>query len=213
MIISSWNIRGLNKRYKQNELKAFFLNLNITLLGCLETRINPRSVNKVKIKFSKDWKKHLVEAISNNKRIWLFWKESMVQVHIHLATPQMLHYQVKEKGSNFSGYITFVYGKNKINERRDLWEQLRQIHSNMQEAWLVIGDFNNVLSVHDQLNGQPMHQTELVEFEDCIRDIGLGQLNRKGCQWSWCNKKDVEDRIYRNIDWAFENASWLTHYK
>ncbi|XP_070016975.1 uncharacterized protein [Nicotiana sylvestris] len=76
----------------------------------------------------------------------------MVHVNIHLATPQMLHCQVKEKGSNFSGYITFVYGKNKIHERRELWEQLR-IHGNMQEARLVI---------------------------DCIKDIGRGKLTEKG---------------------------------
>lgn len=40
----------------------------------------------------------------------------------------------------------------------------------------------------------------------------MGQLNRKGCQLSWCNKWDVESRIYSNIDWALGNASWHTHY-
>ncbi|XP_070055463.1 uncharacterized protein [Nicotiana tomentosiformis] len=101
---------------------------------------------------------------------------------------------------------------NKINERRDLWEQLRQIHSTMHEAWLVIGDFNNVLPVNDRINGQPVHQTELVDFQECIKDIGSGKLSRKHCQWSWCNKRDTESRTYSNIDWAFGNASWLTHY-
>lgn len=82
----------------------------------------------------------------------------------------------------------------------------------MQEAWLVIGDFNNVLSVNDRLNGQPVHQGEITDLQDCIKDTGLGQLNMKGCEWSLCNKRDTEVRIYNNIDWAFGNASWLTHY-
>ncbi|XP_070032816.1 uncharacterized protein [Nicotiana tomentosiformis] len=82
----------------------------------------------------------------------------------------------------------------------------------MHEAWLVIDDFNNVLSVNDRLNGKPVQQAELVDFQECIKYIGLGQLNRKGCQWSWYNKRDAESRIYNNIDWAFRNASWLTHY-
>ncbi|XP_075108719.1 uncharacterized protein LOC142180400 [Nicotiana tabacum] len=68
----------------------------------------------------------------------------------------------------------------------------------MHEAWLVIGDFNNVLPVNDRINGQPVHQTELVDFQECIKDIGSG--------------KDTESRTYSNIDWAFGNASWLTHY-
>ncbi|XP_075110438.1 uncharacterized protein LOC142181316 [Nicotiana tabacum] len=95
---------------------------------------------------------------------------------------------------------------------RELWDQLRQMYSTMQEAWLVIGDFNSVLSVNDRINGQHIHQAELVDFQVCIRDIGVGQLNRKGCQWSWCNKRDAIDRIYNNIDWVFGNTSWLTKY-
>lgn len=94
-----------------------------------------------------------------------------MHVHILLATTQLIHCQVNDKGSKFSCCITFVYGKNKINGRKDLWEQLRQIHSNMFEALLVIGDFNNVMSVNDRINGQPVHQAELVDFQECIRAI------------------------------------------
>lgn len=61
----------------------------------------------------------------------------------------------------------------------------------MHEACLVMKDFNNALSVNDRINGQPMHQAELVDFQKCMKDLGLGQLNRKGCQWSWCNKRDA----------------------
>ncbi|XP_075111593.1 uncharacterized protein LOC142181865 [Nicotiana tabacum] len=137
----------------------------------------------------------------------------MVQVQILMVTTQMIHCQVKERGSQFSCYITFVNGKNKVHERRELWDQLRQIHSIMQEAWLVIGDFNSVLSGNDRINGQPIHQAELVDFQDCIRDIGVGKLNRKGCQWSWCNKRDAGDRIYSNIDWAGKEQNCIYLYE
>lgn len=56
MIISTWNIRGLNKPFKQKELKAFLLNQKIDLLGCLETRIKPRSGMKIKKKINKEGK-------------------------------------------------------------------------------------------------------------------------------------------------------------
>lgn len=61
----------------------------------------------------------------------------------------------------------------------------------MQEARLVIGDFNSGLSVDDRINGQPVRQAELMDFQRCIAETGLGQLNKKGCQWSWCNKRDT----------------------
>ncbi|XP_019242167.1 PREDICTED: uncharacterized protein LOC109222251, partial [Nicotiana attenuata] len=40
----------------------------------------------------------------------------------------------------------------------------------------------------------------------------LGLLNKKGCQWSWCNKREANDRIYSNIDWALGNYSWFLQY-
>lgn len=51
MIISSYNIRGLNKPFKQKELKAFLLKNNVTPLGYLETKIKPKSVSNARIKF------------------------------------------------------------------------------------------------------------------------------------------------------------------
>lgn len=49
-------------------------------------------------------------------------------------------------------------------------------------AWGLVGNmgFNSVLSVNDKLNGQPVHQAELVDYQECIKGIGLGKLNRKG---------------------------------
>lgn len=152
------------------------------------------------------------DAINERGRIWLLWKEKMVQVHIVMAGDQLVHCKVKDKSSQFTCDITFVYGKNTIAERRNLWEQIRQIHNNMQEAWLVIGDFNSVLTVDDRINGQPVQQAELMDFQRFIADTGLGQLNRKSCQWSWCNKREAKHMIYSNIDWAFGNAFWLTRY-
>lgn len=82
----------------------------------------------------------------------------------------------------------------------------------MVEACLVLGDFNTMLSVIDRINGNPISQTEVEDFQKCIADTGLGQLNRKGCQWPWCSKREAADRIYSNIFWALENSHWFMKY-
>ncbi|XP_075084774.1 uncharacterized protein LOC142168022 [Nicotiana tabacum] len=75
-----------------------------------------------------------------------------------------------------------------------------------------MGDFNSVLSVEDRLNGAPVHQNEVVDFKQCISDIGVGLINKKGAQFSWSNKWRAEDRIYSHIDWVFGNAEWFWAY-
>jgi len=50
--------------------------------------------------------------------------------------------------------MTFVYGKNSIALRKQLWEDLRMFANNMQEAWCVLGDFNTVLARKDRIGGR-----------------------------------------------------------
>lgn len=40
----------------------------------------------------------------------------------------------------------------------------------------------------------------------------MEQLNRKGWQWSWYNKREETERIYSNIDWVFGNPHWFMLY-
>ncbi|XP_060200788.1 uncharacterized protein LOC132629065 [Lycium barbarum] len=82
----------------------------------------------------------------------------------------------------------------------------------VNEPWVVLGDFNNVLLVQDRINGQPVHIHETTDFQNCIKDIGLGQLTRRGYQYSWSNKKDAESRVYSLIDWIFGNDLWFLKY-
>lgn len=82
----------------------------------------------------------------------------------------------------------------------------------MMEAWLLLGDFNTMFSVTDRIHGNLVSQAEAEDLQKCITDIGPSQLNRKGYQWSRCNKREAEDRIYNNINWAFGNSHWFMKY-
>ncbi|XP_070023042.1 uncharacterized protein LOC142176274 [Nicotiana tabacum] len=48
----------------------------------------------------------------------------------------------------------------------------------MIDPWIVLGDFNTILSVNDRQNGVPVHPAEVKDFQECIEDIVLGQLKR-----------------------------------
>ncbi|XP_075080250.1 uncharacterized protein LOC142165777 [Nicotiana tabacum] len=89
---------------------------------------------------------------------------------------------------------------------------LKQINNSIKEPWMVIGDFNAILSVHDRVNGLPVKHSEMEDFQNCIQEIGLGQLSRKRCTYSWCNKREANERIYDLIDWAVGNDLWFMKY-
>ena len=40
-----WNVRGMNKRYKQKEIKQFLLNNKVSLAGLIETRVKENNTS------------------------------------------------------------------------------------------------------------------------------------------------------------------------
>lgn len=111
---------------------------------------------------------------------------------------QIVHYFVIDRNSSFSSYITFVYGLHTIYDIVSLWGRLRSVQTT--GPWLIIGDFNTVLHVEDRLNGAPVHQAEIADFQYCIYEIGEGKITKRGCRFSWSNKRDAYIRIYNYID-------------
>ncbi|XP_070028566.1 uncharacterized protein [Nicotiana sylvestris] len=210
MIIVSWNIRELNKFYKQREFKKFLLLNKVDLIACLETRVKQQSAKEIQRKVGVDWKFTDNYAYAPNGRIWIGWKVANVKVTVLDCSNQMIHCCVTDNNSSFSSYITFVYGLHTIHDRASLWRSLRNMQTN--GPWLIIGDFNSVLHEEDRLNGIPVHQADTTDFQRCIDDIGVGQITKRGFKFSWSNKRDADIRIYSHIDWAFGNADWFQQY-
>ncbi|KAF3619943.1 hypothetical protein FXO38_32633 [Capsicum annuum] len=119
---------------------------------------------------------------------------------------------VQDKNTTFTCWMTFVYGFNTPAARRTLWDHLRHIGANCQNLWVVLGDFNAILSHDYMINGEPITPQELVDFQECIDDVGMGPLPSKGHRYTWCNKRAHQARIYSRIDWALGNHLWFIHY-
>ena len=46
MNIGCWNIRGLNKTYKQQEVRSFVLTNKVSLMGIVENKVRVQEVSK-----------------------------------------------------------------------------------------------------------------------------------------------------------------------
>ncbi|XP_070022624.1 uncharacterized protein [Nicotiana sylvestris] len=176
----TWNIRGLNKSYNQREFKKFLLTNKVDMIACLETRVKQQRSKVIQRKMGDDWQFKDNYAYAPNGRIWIGWKIANVQVTVLDGSDQLIHCLVKDNNSSFTSYITFVYGLHNVQHRIPLWRNLRNMISN--GLWLIIGDFNSVLHLDDIVNGTPVHQTEMTDFQSYLDDIGVGQITKKRVQ-------------------------------
>ena len=85
-------------------------------------------------------------------------------------------------------YITFVYGYKTVEQRRPLWQDLKEISQQTEDAWLVIGDFNAILYMQDRLRGDEVQKSEVREYAECIDHCELTEMRSFGTYYSWSNK-------------------------
>jgi hypothetical protein len=98
---------------------------------------------------------------------------------------------------------TFIYGFNTITARRALWEDLRRW--GMKSPWILLRDFNSILSQDDKHNGEPVSNYKTSDFRVCCSDLGIADLNSMGCHFTWIN-----GTVWIKIDRVMVNAHWFT---
>lgn len=67
----------------------------------------------------------------------------------------------------------FVYGLNKLVQRRSLWNDLKHFGSSIVDPWLILGDFNNVSSPEEKQGGIIVKNYEVRDFVDCVASLDL----------------------------------------
>ncbi|XP_057955482.1 uncharacterized protein LOC131149232 [Malania oleifera] len=106
--------------------------------------------------------------------------------------------------------LSFVYGFNSILARRGLWMDLTRF-SHTHDPWLVLGDFNCVMSSEEKQNGVPATAYEVKDINDCFMEASLMDLNYTGFHFTWSNGNVwcKLDRAVVNHNWS--NAGFITH--
>lgn len=75
---------------------------------------------------------------------------------------------VKVCTSNFTWLISSVYASPRIAERRISWSNLSKVANLHDFPWLLLGDFNEILSGKDKFGGRNIVLNRAIEFKECI---------------------------------------------
>ena len=146
---------------------------------------------------------------SPNGRIWLIWDDNWYEVKKINNFAQMLHCQVNERSKGYQLILTVVYGLNTVEQRKSLWKEIETLSKGITQPWLIVGDFNAIMSDKDRLAGVPVTTNEIKDLGECVREIGVNELQWTGNFYTWTNKQCGENRISSRIDRAFGNDEWM----
>lgn len=166
--------------------------------GLIETKLSPFSLFFMHKFMLRNWQYLSNTAVVNDARVVVFWNPSTVRVSLINCSTQGLHISISSLVNQYSFVATLVYGYNTMIARRSLWDDLCNWSSNF--PWIILGDFNSLLSQEDKHNGALVSTYKVSDFRSCCSDLGLSDLNFSGCHFTWMN-----GRVWSKIDRVLAN--------
>ncbi|XP_039072037.1 uncharacterized protein LOC120219279 [Hibiscus syriacus] len=212
MIISFWNIRGLNSPLKQNKVILRAIQNKIDILCLLETRVKSEKSEAIfNSKFS-SWNICTNYDHATNGRIWVMWRKDLNFAIIHVADQSIT---IKGSYLGFSIFISAIYGSNAGIARRQLWQQLKEVGVLVNhDPWVLGGDFNIFLHAHESSDHDVLVNyitMDMKEFQDFNSEMELLYHPYFGPTFTWSNKQK-EFFLARKLNRVLINFGWATAF-
>lgn len=172
-MIVTWNMGGLNKRERHIEIGAHLRKIKTSCVAMLETRVKENNANKIRRMFEGNW--NWIDNYKHhpNGRIWVIWKKYVSEIRVMENSYQLIHCEMLNKTQVRQCWLTVVYAHNHINMNRELWNHIQRLANTINEPWMVIGDYNNILIVEDGMGGYPVQEVEYYDLKEMMKVVGL----------------------------------------
>ena len=200
MNILLWNCRGaLNADFKRR-IFEMAINHQLSIMVVTETRVGGDRVAKIIECLPFDGS-IVTDTIGYGGGLWILWKTEDVEVILLSTMEQEIHAIVKVRSSNLSWLILAIYASLRIAKRKILWNNLKIVSQLHNLPWLMLGDFNEVLSGDDKFGGNSVNLNRVLEFKECLDECNMLDLGFAGPKYTWTNSRHPE--IYDDIkpDW------------
>ncbi|KAL0742629.1 hypothetical protein Bca4012_084142 [Brassica carinata] len=135
----------------------------------------------------------------------LSWKDD-IQVEILYSSPNVIDTRIEALGS-FS-FVSFIYGAPNPADRPVFWSKLTELGAEREEAWLLTGDFNDLLDNSEKVGGPARWEGSFLSFRSFVSQMGLWDLQHSGNHLSWRGTR-YNHFIQSRLDRAMANYSWF----
>ncbi|XP_041999896.1 uncharacterized protein LOC121749390 [Salvia splendens] len=202
MIITTWNIRGLQQPSKQAAIVDFVKAYGIDILGILETKMDPDNLKYFLRNYFPDWKSANNFQVISNGRMLLMWNPAKADVDPIMVEAQTINVKIRCMLSNNYFIFSLVYGLYSPTDRLSMWDSLIEFISEDQPA-LVSGNLNCVMSPDERMGDRVATEYEMKDSIDTCTLLGLDDVPYSGCKFTWTNGTGFSkiDRVLANEAW------------
>lgn len=181
----------------------------------LETRIQPSNARRIVSAIPRGWRFFANWDHHHTARIVVVWSPNVITT-VYKSSAQAVTCGFFLPLESLTVTVTFVYGCNEVESRRELWHELETLSSTTPVAnhpWAVLGDFNQIIRTSQHSNS--MHiEVDTSGVDDmnlAMQEADLFEAQGKGLSFTWWNNQELT-HISKKIDHALINQSWATKF-
>ncbi|KAK1394757.1 hypothetical protein POM88_013813 [Heracleum sosnowskyi] len=205
----SWNIRGINNKKSQGDLKILVSKHSVNILCVQETKIGNLSGEDLIFIWGRDSVGvECQEAEGMSGGLATMWDSSLFNKIDVTKEARWLWVTLDEKSSLKKVHCVNIYAPHNRRARREFFGGLRgMILSRNQEKIIICGDFNSIRSQEERTNCQ-YRKEDVVDLNNFITTCNLINHNIVNGKFTWIgpgNKRSRLDRILTNCSWDLNN--------
>ena len=115
----------------------------------------------------------------------LLW-DSTLQINVQSYSPHHIDADVVQPGGS-TWRLTGFYGHPERTMCSHSWNLLRHLHALRARPWLVLGDFNEIISLEEKWGGDDRNFHQMNAFREVLLDCSLQDLGYTGADFTWTN--------------------------
>ena len=208
--VLDWNVRGLNDKDKRLLVYNKIDESQCAIICLQETKCESFDHSFIRSFCPKRFDKFVFSpSVGASGGIIVLWNSSVFGGQLIQITSLAITVNFSSTHTNETWTLVTVYGPCRGIERDIFVQWLHDLVIPIHENWLLVGDFNFILSV-DNRNRPGADMNDIFIFNEIISHLGLLELPLKGRSFTWSNMQDQP--LLEQLDWFFTSCSWTIQY-
>lgn len=151
-----------------------------------------------------------VESQGHSGGIALLWRNKN-EVILNSLSKNHIDVVVELKDWN-KFRLTGIYGEPNRAKRQETWDLIRNLNTQSNLPWCLIGDMNNVSSQEDKRGGRLYPQWLIQGFQRVIDDCNLHDMQLEGYQFTWEKCYNSSEWVEVRLDRALVSHSFMNQF-